>query len=77
MVDGVILHHTGTFATSFTTCVTTEIKPFVLADVGAHVLAVHVRTGQVQFERVGAGVLATLGECLPVAKLLGRCPIRP
>ena len=27
VVDGVILHHTGTLATSFTTCVTIEISP--------------------------------------------------
>src|SRR4029079_86926 len=27
VVDGGILHHTGTFATSLTTCVTTEINP--------------------------------------------------
>ena len=44
-------------------------QPLVLADVRAHVLAVHVRTGEVQLEGVGARVLARLGQRLPVREL--------
>ena len=42
----------------------------ILAEVRAHVLAIHVRARQVQLERIGAGVLAGLGEVLPVRQLL-------
>ena len=42
----------------------------ILADVRAHVLAVHVRARQVQLERVRALVLAGLRERLPVRELL-------
>ncbi len=42
----------------------------VLADVRAHVLAVHVRAGQVELEPVGARVLAGAREVTPVVELL-------
>ena len=56
------------------TCVTIEIELLVLADVRAHVLAIHVRARQVQLERVGAFVLAGLRQRLPVASAPRRCP---
>ena len=77
VVDGVSLAQIGTRATSFTASVTIEIELLVLADVRAHVLAVHVRARQVQLERVGALVLAGLRERLPVRRAPRRCPSRP
>ena len=44
-------------------------EPFVLADVRAHVLAIHVRARQVQLERVRAGILARRRQRLPVPEL--------
>src|SRR6266542_609882 len=45
-------------------------KDLVLADVGAHVLSVHVGTGEVELEPIRASVLTPLREQLPVAELL-------
>ena len=44
-------------------------EPFVLADVRAHVLAIHVRARQVQLEGVRAGILARRRQRLPVPQL--------
>ena len=70
VVDGVSLAHTGFFATSFTARDDRVDQLHVLADVRAHVLAVHVRARQVQLERVGALLLARVRERLPVGQLL-------
>ena len=69
VVDGVSFAHTGTRATSFTARVTDGDELGVLADVRAHVRAIHVRTRQVQLERVGAFVLAGLRQRLPMPQL--------
>ena len=49
----------------------------ILADVRAHVLAIHVRARQVQLERIGAGVLAGLRERPASARAPCRCPSPP
>ena len=49
----------------------------ILAEVRAHVLAIHVRARQVQLERIGAGVLAGLREHPASARAPCRCPSPP
>ena len=69
VVDGVSLAQIGTRATSYDVRDDRDLL-LVLADVRAHVLAIHVGAGQVELERVDAFVLAGLRERLPVPELL-------
>ena len=59
-VAGVSLTQTGTRATAFTAWVDDRAEHRILADVRAHVHAVHVRAGEVQLDRVDAGILDRL-----------------
>ena len=77
VVDGVSLAQTGMRATSLTTFVTIEHEFLVLADVRPHVGPVHVRAGQIQFERVAPLFLARGGELPASARARCRCPIPP
>ena len=67
VVEGVSFAHTGIVATSFTTCVTTEMSSSSLPMFEPMSAPVHVGAREVQLQRVRALVLARLRERLPVA----------